>query len=336
MNDKNPKHEYNFSEWTVKELREFASKNNITIPSDHKKDDIIEMLKEIVSHPDFIDRTREEELEEKLYEDQKEDPDEGEKGPLFQEGSKELKFWQKPPYSSLLNLDVAKDSDIAFYDLSSLVDNFFDKMLQENFINYKISGIALKTSASLHHHKISSVIEEQEKIQKKEEIEKMRERASRRIPETLTQPVQPKFKTTTKKELFGAMRDAIIETMQKKEKLKRRRIKKQKQKEKQKEKEKSQAKLPKELLKHITGREQTIEELLDSWYNRIKATINLNEKSATSLHELENIIKNEEESPLDRKFALVRVFLALMFLSTNNKINLIQEEEFRDINIKIE
>jgi chromatin segregation and condensation protein Rec8/ScpA/Scc1 (kleisin family) len=336
MNNKKPEHEYDFSDWTVKELREFASKNNITIPSDHKKDDIIEMLKKIVSHPDFIDRTREEELEEKLYEDQKEDPDEGEKGPLFQKESKELKFWQKPPYSSLLNLDVAKDSDIAFYDLSSLVDNFFDKMLQENFINYKVSGIALKTSASLHHHKISSVIEEQEKIQKQEEINKMRERTSRKIPETLNQPVKPKFKTSTKKELFGAMRDAIIETMQKKEKLKRRRIKKEKKKEKQKEEAKVKAELPKELLKHITGKEQTIDELLDSWYNRIKASINLNEKRATSLQELETIIKNEEESLLDRKFALVRLFLALMFLSNSNRLNLNQENEFKDIKIQIE
>jgi chromatin segregation and condensation protein Rec8/ScpA/Scc1 (kleisin family) len=164
----------------------------------------------------------------------------------------------------------------------------------------------------------------------------MRERTSRKIPETLNQPVKPKFKTSTKKELFGAMRDAIIETMQKKEKLKRRRIKKEKKKEKQKEEAKVKAELPKELLKHITGKEQTIDELLDSWYNRIKASINLNEKRATSLQELETIIKNEEESLLDRKFALVRLFLALMFLSNSNRLNLNQENEFKDIKIQIE
>ncbi|TXT59350.1 MAG: hypothetical protein BAJALOKI2v1_220023 [Promethearchaeota archaeon] len=337
MNDNPSDHDYNFKEWTVKELRKFSSENNITIPSNFKKDDIVELLDKVTSHPEFVDRTSEEELEETLYDEDEEQEDEiEEKGPLFQKESKELKFWQKPPYSSLLNIDVAKDSEIAFYDLSSLVDKFFDKMLQENFINYKISGIALKTSASLHHHKISSVIEEQEKIQKKEEIEKMRERASRRIPETLTQPVQPKFKTTTKEELFGAMRDAIIETMQKKEKLKRRRIKKQKKKEAEEKKAKAQAKLPKELLKHITGKEQSIEELLESWFNRIKGTINLNDKDATSLHELEKIIKNEEKSILDRKFALIRVFLALMFLSTNNRIILNQKDEFKDISIKID
>ncbi|MEJ2252029.1 MAG: hypothetical protein P8Y97_20510 [Candidatus Lokiarchaeota archaeon] len=91
-----------------------------------------------------------------------------------------MKFWQKPPYSTLLNIELAKDSDVAFYDLSSLVEKFFDKMLAENLINYKVSGIALKTSASLHHHKISSVIKEEEKIQKQEKLEEMRKRTRRK------------------------------------------------------------------------------------------------------------------------------------------------------------
>ena len=100
-------------------------------------------------------------------------------------------------------------------------------------------------------------------------------RHSRTIPKALPQPIQPKMQIATKEELFDAMRAAIIETMQNKEKLKRRRMRREEEKQK-KMQMKSKAKLPKELLKHITGKEQSIEELHESWFNRIKATIEIN------------------------------------------------------------
>ncbi len=129
------------------------------------------------------------------------------------------------------------------------------------------------------------------------------------------------------------MRAAIIETMQNKEKLKRRRMRREEEKQKRMQM-KSKAKLPKELLKHISGKEQSIEELLESWFNRINATINLNNVD-TSFFDLLNLIKNDEKSSIGRKFALVRLFLALMFLSTGGKIKLLQNDEFKNISIGI-
>ncbi len=243
----------------------------------------------------------------------------------------ELKFWQKPPYSSLLDPELAKESEIAFYDLASLVDKFFDNMLHEDLINYKISGIALKTSASLHHYKISSIIREEEQIQKMEELKKFRERHARSIPKALPQPIQPKMQIATKDELFDAMRSAIIEVMQNKEKIRRRQMRKEELKQ-QRIQMKSKAQLPRELLKHISGKDQTIEELHESWLNRIKATIDLDNKP-TSFYNLTDIIKTEEESDIGRKFSLVRMFLALMFLSTGNKLTLSQDEDFKDISV---
>ncbi len=206
-------------------------------------------------------------------------------------------------------------------------------MLHEELINYKISGIALKTSAVLHHYKISSIIREEEQIQKREELERFRRAHGRAIPKALPQPIQPKMQIATKDELFDAMRSAIIEVMQNKEKLRRRRIRREEIKQ-QRIQMKSKAQLPKELLKHISGREQTIEELHESWYNRIKATTNLNNKEAT-FYELAEIIKNEEKSDIGRRFSFVRMFLALMFLSTGNKLNLSQDEDFQDISVNI-
>jgi len=268
-----------------------------------------------------------EELEEELVAGEEYDP------ALSQKDKLELKFWQKPPYSSLLDPELAKDSNVAFYDLSSLVDKFFSNMLSEDLINYKISGIALKTSALLHHYKISSIIREEEDIQKKEELELFRERHGRSIPKTLSQPIQPKMLISTKEELFDAMRSAIIETMQNKEKLKRRRIRREELKQ-NKIMVRSKAQLPKELLRHISGREQSVEELHESWFNRIKARVEFDNKE-TSFYEIAKIIVDEEKSEIGRKFAFVRLFLALMFLSTGNKLYLSQDEDFKDFAIDL-
>ncbi len=332
-----------FSKWTVNQLREFSAKNNIKIPSNVKKKvQIIEFLQNIVSHPEFVDRSQdEEEIEEELVADFEE---EDAHDPALEHKEKvELKFWQKPPFSSLLDTEIAKESKIAFYDLSSLVDKFFDQMLGEEFINYKISGIALKTSASLHHYKISSIIREEVEIQKKEELEKFRQSHSRTIPKALPQPIQPKMQIATKDELFDAMRSAIIETMQKKEKLRRRRERRDELKA-QKIQIKSKAKLPKELLRHISGKEQTVQELHDSWLNRIKATAQMENTQETTFYEMMYLIKNDEKTNIGRRFGLVKMFLALLFLSTagasgggktSTEIELAQNDDFQDIHIKV-
>lgn len=329
-NEQNSNKEYKLNEWTVKDLRDFASKNSIKIPSKAKKKDIVELLQNVVSHPDFIDRSQEpEKLEEELIAGFDDEEDLA----LLRKKKVDLKFWQKPPFSSLLDSELAKESEIAFYDLAKLVDTFFDNMLHEDLINYKISGIALKTSATLHHYKISSIIKEEEQIQKREELERFRRKHSRTIPKALPQPISPKMQIATKEELFDAMRSAIIEVMQNKEKLRRRKIRRDDLKQ-QKIQMKSKAQLPKELLKHISGREQTVEELHESWYNRIKATIKLN-NNESNFFDLANIIKDEEKSNIGRKFSLVRMFLALMFLSTGNKLILSQDEDFQNISINI-
>ncbi|MFX1553372.1 MAG: hypothetical protein ACFFBV_05550 [Promethearchaeota archaeon] len=72
----------------------------------------------------------------------------------------------------------------------------------------------------------------------------------------------------------------------------------------------------------------------ESWYNRIKATINLDNKES-SFFDLANIIKDEEKSSIGRKFSLVRMFLALMFLSSGNKLLLSQDEDFQNISVNV-
>ncbi len=348
-----------YNKWTVKQLREFCKENDIKIPSKARKADIVKVVQEFTSQGDKAEKQEEDkeeikveveggveeeiEKEEELEEEMIAGFDDADDPALLYKDKIETKFWQKPEFRVLLDTELAKDSKAAFYDLSSLVDTFFSKMLKEDLINYKISGIALKTAASLHHYKISSIIKEEEQIQKTQELQKLRERHARTIPKALPQPIQPKMQIATKDELFGAMRAAIIETMQKKEKLKRRRERRDELKNKKKQM-KSKAKLPKELLKHISGSELTVDELHDGWLKRIKASINLNNKTETSFFDLMELIKTDEKSSLGRRFALVRMFLALMFLSTagasgtgktQTEVSIFQDKDFKDILITL-
>ncbi|MEJ2276898.1 MAG: hypothetical protein P8Y70_03985 [Candidatus Lokiarchaeota archaeon] len=119
-----------------------------------------------------------------------------------------------------------------------------------------------------------------------------------------------------------------------KEKLKRQRLKRE-EKKRQKKQLESKAKLPKEILKHITGSDQTVEELHESWFNRIRATIQFEDKKSTNFNRMLKIVKQDEEGLIGRKFELVKMFLALMFLSNNNRINLEQPQEFGDIEISV-
>ena len=244
------------------------------------------------------------------------------------------KFWQKPPFSSLLDPELLKDSKFLNQDFTPIIHKFFEKMLKEDFINFRISGMAILGAATIHHTKIKDVIEHEQKIQEERELEELRERTKRTIPKAFSQPIQPKKKVATKEELFSAMRAAILETMQNREKLRRSRERREEAKQLVQLK-KSKAKLPKELLKHITGKDQTIEELIEGWYNKIKASQDLNETDYISFFDLLNLIKNEEMDQISRKFALVRMFLSLMFLGTSNKIDLFQAEDFEDISVTI-
>lgn len=244
------------------------------------------------------------------------------------------KFWQKPPFSLLIDPELLNDPEVLNQDFTPLIHKFFSEMLKEDFINFRISGMAILGAATLHHAKIKDVIEHEQKIQKDIEIEEMRERTRRTIPKALPQPIQPSKKMATKDDLFSAMRSAILETMQNREKLRRRREKKEEQKH-QVQIKRSKAHLPKDILKHITGKELTIEELIESWLNKIKASISLNESDSLSFHELIDLIKQEQKDVLSRKFALVRMFLSLMFLGTSKKIDMFQPEDFENFDIMI-
>lgn len=241
------------------------------------------------------------------------------------------KFWQKGAYKILMDPTLIKSEDFTKFDLSSLLSEFTKEMLKEDLIDFRISGMAIYSAAKLHHKKIRDVIDEEEKVL----IREMRERTKRDIPKAMPQPLREPRKIATSDELFEAMRSAIIETMQKRELLRRRREKKIAKREELKV-VRSKGHLPKEILKHILGKNQTAEEILQKWFQKIKAKIKLSDRKYTTYEEMiQEVIEIEEKDSYGQKLKSVEMFIAMLFLSTGGKLIMTQEDDFEDIKIEI-
>lgn len=244
------------------------------------------------------------------------------------------KWWLEEPWRSLLDPNLVKTSDALKYDLSGLINQFTEKMLQEDYINFRISGIAVYSAAKMHHWKIKDVIDEEEKIQEKE----IKERTQREIPKTIAQPLRESRKIATQEELFGALKFAILETMQQRERLKIKREEKLAQKQEQKV-IRTEGRLPPELLKHILGKEETIEDLKNFWLNKIITMYRLggerSQGTGITYNELMTLIDEEQNLPKEvKKMKEVKLFEVLMFLTSDGKIALSQEDFDKDIYIK--
>ncbi|MHA1702005.1 MAG: hypothetical protein ACTSWK_07045, partial [Promethearchaeota archaeon] len=226
------------------------------------------------------------------------------------------KWWIEEPWRSLLDPDLASNVDLAKFDISTLIEQFIDKMLAEDLIDFRISGLAIYSSAKFYHRKITSVIAEEEHIQREE----LRARLRREIPRAINQPLRESRKIATSDELFGAMRRAIIETMQKREKLRIRRERKLAKREKQ-VRIRGKGRLPAEILKHITGSELTIEQRLQKTHQKIKEIIRMNKDGQTfSVELLKKMIYEEDNALLKKKVNYIQLFEELLFLASLNKV----------------
>src|SRR6056297_2130927 len=93
---------------------------------------------------------------------------------LAAEKLREDKWWLEDPWRSLLDPDLAENVDLTRFDLTKLIEEFTDKMIEEDFIDFRISGMAIYSSSKLYHRKISEVIDDEEKIERDKKIQRLK------------------------------------------------------------------------------------------------------------------------------------------------------------------
>jgi len=239
----------------------------------------------------------------------------------------DVKFWQKNDYfQSLLDPDVIEKLDFTKYDLAKLLTEFFGEMFKEDYIDFKVSGIAVHSAAKIYRYKITQVLEQQEK----EEEERKKEMLRRNIPSTISQPLRAGRSIATQEDFLNSMRSAIIEVMRKREKQALR-LTRQKTGDETADAKKARSRkaLPDSIRKALLGKER-IEDTLQRWLEIIHEKIKQNpDKTASYFNDLKPMI--EKTDRYGYRFEEARLFLSLMFLRNRDKIEVTQEEELTDM-----
>jgi chromatin segregation and condensation protein Rec8/ScpA/Scc1 (kleisin family) len=255
------------------------------------------------------------------------------------------KFWQKNDYfRSLLDPEIIKKLDLTTYDLAKLLNEFFNEMFKGDYIDFKVSGIAVHSAAKIYRWKILEVLEQQEK----EEEERKKEMLRRNIPNTISQPLRPGRQIATQEDFMASMRSAIIDVMRRREKQARRATKDQANQpsaDEDAKKARLKKRLPEEIMKAIFGKER-VEDTFQKWLEIMHIKYKQN-KEVSYFNDLKPLLKDKYSTDLARvidpesptalgiktqyKFDLARLFMSMMFLRNRDKIDLAQADELQDI-----
>jgi hypothetical protein len=239
------------------------------------------------------------------------------------------KFWQKNDYfRSLLDPDVINKIDFSKYDLAKLLQEFFAEMFKEEYIDFKISGIAVHSAAKIYRHKITQVLEQQEM----EEEELKKEALRRNIPNTISQPLRAGRAIATQEDFMLSMRSAIIDVMRKREKQQQRIAKQKISGEVPVEdvkKIRMKKMLPESIRKALLGKER-IEDTLQRWFEIIHEKVKQSpDKEISYFQDLKPLVERKDRYGF--RFEQARLFLSLMFLRNRDKIDVKQEDELADM-----
>ncbi len=244
----------------------------------------------------------------------------------------DAKFWQKNDYfRSLLDPDVIDKLDLAKYDLAKLLQEFFTEMFKEEYIDFKVSGIAVHAAAKIYRQKITQVLEQQEK----EEEERKKDALRRNIPSTISQPLRAGRAIATQDDFMSSMRSAIIEVMRKREKQAIRVAKQQAAgvvAAEEIKKVRMKKMLPESIRKALLGKER-IEDTFQRWLEIIYDGIRKSpDKQVSYFHDLKPHVEKKDKYGF--RFEQARLFLSLMFLRNRDKIDVLQEDELSDLFVK--
>ena len=208
----------------------------------------------------------------------------------------EKPFWLKPPWAvlfDLIRLQKVRPWDV---NLNYLLTTLLGEMRKRGYIDFTASGIALLSSATIYRMKSELILELQEPP--KPPVE----RPVEFIPPPIQLPFRYEYASTTIENIVKALEDALkSETVvQLQPKL-------------------TPITPAPPMLQEIDDFMVGIEERIEEMYNRIVA---LAPQGKIPLSDLDDSLSRLES---------IRIFILLLFLACNGRIQLWQEEEFGEI-----
>jgi len=212
----------------------------------------------------------------------------------------EKPFWLKSPWAILF--DIIRLEKLRPWDvkLAYLLNTLLDEIKKKGYIDFTASGIALLSSATIYRMKSESILEMQEPP--KPPPEKLVDF----IPPAIQLPFRFERPTTTVEHFIKALEDAL--TSENLISLKPDLIQD----------------LPETVIQKIDEFMVNIDQKIEDLYEKIYLMLNKYEKIQFS-------ILTKGLSRLD----VARIFLLILFITCNGRINLWQEEEFGEIHISL-
>lgn len=215
---------------------------------------------------------------------------------------KEKPFWLRPPWIVLFDLIKLRRLKPWDVNLARILNSFLLEMKRQGYIDFTASGIALLSSATIYRMKSELILKLQEPPKPP------KERTVDFIPPPIQMPFRYEYTTTNLDDLLHALEEAI--------------------------RAESTNLSPEYGVAELVSPPPILEEL-DTFLTEIdQRTEKLYERIQNLLDEDIQITFSSLISGLER-FDLVRTFLILLFLATDHKIDLVQEEEFGEILITL-
>jgi segregation and condensation protein A len=223
-----------------------------------------------------------------------------ENGSLLTESSSPEPFWLHQPWRVLTDiLDLQKVSPWEV-DLAELVNGFIGRLLEQDYIDFRICGRALLSAAIILRFKTEYLLEfgreEEEAIRLVEE-------------EIFLPPIRPPFRQhvrpTTPDELYQALRELVFPPLRHKKKARK-------------------PPFPTSMLAQFDVSQVELTKSMKQVYNQLcEVSLHSNPVSFFEfIHDMSHI-------------EIIRVFLSLLYLMSDNKVQIFQDTDFGDIMITV-
>ncbi len=209
-------------------------------------------------------------------------------------------FWQYPPFIvlfDLLRLHRIKPWDV---NIPFLLDSFLEKMKDQGYIDFYASGIALLSSATIHRAKSELILKMEEPPRPPQP------RPDVSVPPPIPMPIRFQYTSTTIKDVLKSLEEVLSKNLE------------------------SSPTLAKQILESYPIAEQ-LDEFLVNVEEHISEFYKILKTQAKSSKLISFIEITKDSSNLER----VRKFVYLLFLASEKKIDLDQENEFGDIKISV-
>ncbi|WEU39907.1 MAG: hypothetical protein OdinLCB4_005405 [Candidatus Odinarchaeum yellowstonii] len=219
----------------------------------------------------------------------------------MQNNGEEEPFWLQPPWVILTDTLKLKKINLWNIEIDYLVKGFLEKMLLQEIVNFRVSGLALFSASLLYRWKTETL------LKREEEEDPSRQQIEEEFK--LLPPIIPPFRHTSRGISIGELLVALEKVLKEEASTKRRSL------------------IKKNILENIQPLVYAIDPDRTQIERTLKNIYDLIKKKAAA----NKIVKFSDLLPNRDRMEIVKVFFCVLLLGFRGYIDLWQEEDYGEI-----